>query len=91
MGFVEPGLTRRNTRVPPEKAVRVAWVDERGVLKCTPGKCIDISERRIHIEVSAPIPLRARVVLSAGGKRISGPSTVKYLTQCNASFILVLE
>jgi hypothetical protein len=82
---------RCNAHVPSNKAVRVVWVDECGVLKCAPGKCIDISARRIHIEVPAPIPLRTRVVLSAAGKRIAGPSTVKYLTQCKASFILVLE
>jgi hypothetical protein len=72
-------------------SVLVAWVNERGRLRCIPGRCIDISMRRIHIEVPEQIPLRTQVRLSAVGKSIPGPSVVKYLTKCDTRFIVMLE
>jgi hypothetical protein len=73
------------------RSVLVAWVNERGQLRCVPGRCIDISVRRIHIEVPEQIPLRTHVGLSAVGKSIAGPNVVKYLTKCDTRFILMLE
>jgi hypothetical protein len=81
-------------RSPGAKAdglVRVAWIDQRGQLRCMPGRCIDISARRIHLEVPEQVPLQTRVTLSAGRKSIPGPNAVKYLTKCDTKFILVLE
>jgi|HubBroStandDraft_6_1064221.scaffolds.fasta_scaffold383436_2 hypothetical protein len=72
-------------------SVLVAWVNERGQLRCMPGRCIDISIRRIHIEVPEQIPLRTQVRLSAVGKSLPGPNVVKYLTKCDSRFILMLE
>ncbi|HWZ30684.1 MAG TPA: hypothetical protein VNX18_05095 [Bryobacteraceae bacterium] len=71
--------------------VRVAWVDERGQVRCMPGWCIDVSARRIHLEVPQQVPLHTQVTLSAGRKSIPGPNRVKYLTKCDSKFILVLE
>jgi hypothetical protein len=72
-------------------AVLVSWINERGELRCMPGRCIDVSSRRIHVEVPEQVPLRTEVKLSAVGKSIPGPNKVKYLTRCNARFILLLE
>jgi hypothetical protein len=91
MNLAEHGLTHYPQHVPSDKAVRVAWVDERGKIRCAPGRCIDVSARRIHIEVPERIPLQTRVTLSAGRKSIPGPNLVKYLTKCETKFILVLE
>jgi hypothetical protein len=81
----------RYTLATGDEAVRIAWVDERGELRCMPGRCIDVSARRIHIEVPQQVPLKTHVALSRGGKSIPGPSAVKYLTKCDTKFILVLE
>jgi hypothetical protein len=91
MNLAEHGLTRYPRHVPSDQPVRVAWVDDRGKVRCVPGKCIDVSARRIHIEVPELIPLQTRVALRAGRKSIPGPNLVKYLTRCEAKFILVLE
>ena len=91
MNPVEQADSRWHRHVPSEKAVRVVWVDEHGLLRCVPGRCIDVSARRIHMEVPEQIPLRTRVTLSAGRRSIPGPNLVKYLTRCDRTFILVLE
>lgn len=74
-----------------DKPVRVAWADKRAHLKCVPGRCIDVSDRRIHIEVPEQIPLSTRVTLRAGRIPVPRPAVVKYVTQCDTKFILVLE
>lgn len=81
----------RYTRATADESVRVAWVDELGQLRCMAGRCIDVSTRRIHLEVPQQVPLQTRVTLSAGRRSIHGPSAVKYLTKCDTKFILVLE
>ena len=91
MNLAEHGSTSYPRHVPSDEAVRVAWVDQNGKVRCVPGRCIDVSARRIHIEVPERIPLQTRVSLKAGRKSIPGPTRVKYLTQYETKFILVLE
>ena len=77
--------------VPSDKPVRLAWVDKHGQIRCVAGRCIDVTSRRIHVEVPEHIPLKTRVMLRAGGSCIAGGAFVKYVTHFNAGFILVLE
>jgi hypothetical protein len=77
--------------VPSDKPVRLAWLDQRGQIRCVAGRCIDVSSRRIHVEVPEHIPLNTRVMLRAGGRHIAGAACVKYVTHYNTGFILVLE
>lgn len=82
----------RHQRIPSDKPVRLAWIDTLGRVRCVPGRCIDISSRRIHIEVPVKIPLHTPVMLRADGIRIAGSASVKYVTSCgDTEFILVLE
>jgi len=78
-------------RLPPDKPIRLAWIDQRGQIKCVPGKCIDISSRRIHIEVPVLIPLYTPVMLRADGMSLAGSASVKHVTRCDARFIVVLD
>jgi hypothetical protein len=80
-------------RLPSDKPVRLAWVDRpAGRVRCVPGKCIDISNRRIHIEVPVQIPLLTPVMLRADGISIAGSASVRYVTPSGDDrFILVLE
>lgn len=84
-------MNRTAQSVPSDKPVRLAWLNASGQVKCVPGRCIDVSSSRIHIEVPEQIPLHSRVMLRADGISIAGSASVKYLTRCGAKFILVLE
>ena len=77
--------------VPSDKPVRLAWLDQRGQIRCVAGRCIDVSSRRIHLEVPEHIPLNTRVMLRTGGRHIAGSACVKNVTHYNTGFILVLE
>ena len=76
---------------PSDQSLRLAWLDESGQIRCAAGKCIDLCSTRIHVEVSKQIPLRTRVMLRAGERRMAGSAFVKYVTHYGAKFIVVLE
>jgi len=80
-----------NRGAPPDKPIRLYWFNERGQIRCLPGRCIDMSSRRIHVVVREEIPLRTRVMLRATGISIAGSTSVKYVTRCDDTFILVLD
>ena len=77
--------------VPSDKPVRLAWLDQGGQIRCASGRCIDVTRRRIHVEVTEQIPLRTRVMLRAGGSNMAGSALVKYVTRYETKLILVLE
>ena len=64
---------------------------ERGKVRRLSGRCIDLSSRRVHVEVRERIPLHTRVMLRADGMNVAGGTSVKYVTCCERTFILVLE
>jgi hypothetical protein len=78
-------------RVPADQLIRLAWLDERGQIRCVPGRCIDLSSRRIHVEVPVQIPLLTPVMLRADGISIAGAASVRHVTRCDAGFIVVLD
>ena len=78
-------------RVPSDKPVRLACVDERKHIRCLTGRCIDVSSRQLHIEVREEIPLHTLVRFQAAGMIIAGSTSVKYVTRCDTKFILVLD
>ena len=73
------------------RRVRLAWLDEHGQIKSLTGRPIDASGRRLHVEVPEEIPLHTRVMLREGGMSVSSFTSVKYVTRCDATFILVLD
>ena len=78
-------------RVPPDQSVRLAWLDERRQIQCTPAKCIDATSKRLHVEVRKQIPLHTSVMLRVDGMSLAGAASVRYVTRCGDTFILVLD
>ena len=77
--------------VPSDKPIRLAWLDERGHIRCLTGRGNDVSSRRIHVEVREQIPLHTRVMIRADGIGVAGSTSVKYVTRYDTKFILVLD
>ena len=82
---------QRHLHLPSDGCVRLTWADEGGQLKCVAARCIDVSDKRIHIEVPEWIPRRTRVTLRGDGLNVAGSGWVKYATSCDSKFILMLE
>ncbi len=83
--------TRRHVRVPYLGAVRISWEDARGLSNYGLGKCVDVSEDGMRIEVAEAIPLRSSVSLRAEGINFSGSATVKHVARRGSKFVLGLE
>ena len=88
---IVPEFESQDRRVPHDKPIRLAWLDERGHIRCLTGRCIDVSSRRVHVEVREQIPLHTRVMLRADGMNVAGSASVKYVTRYDTKFILVLD
>jgi hypothetical protein len=71
--------------------VRISWEDARGLRNYGIGKCVDVSEDGLRIEVAEAIPLHSHVSLRAEGINFSGSATVKHVARRGSKFILGLE
>ena len=84
---------RRHPRVPFPGPLRISWEDERGTSKYAQGRCLDVSEGGlgIEIEVFEPIPVRSRVSLRADRINFHGSGVVKHIARRGGKYILGLE
>jgi PilZ domain-containing protein len=82
---------RHQQRVPYAGPIRIGWSDSSGETKYTQGKCVDISEGGLRIEVPVAIPAGTRLILNADRIKVSGSASVKAVTRRGGRFILGLE
>jgi hypothetical protein len=83
--------TRRHRRIPYAGPIRLSWSDPSGSPKFVIGKCIEVSESGLRIEVAAAIPERTIVQLNAERIKFAGSATVRHLERHGAKFLLGLE
>jgi hypothetical protein len=84
-------LRKFDARAQSDKLIRLAWIDEAKHVKCVSGRCFEVTNRMIRVESSERIPLHTRVLLRAPGMGMAGAASVKYVTNCVNTFILVLD
>ena len=70
---------RRSPRSPLGARIRVTWQGERGYPKVAHGRCIDISETGLGVELDEPIPLRSYVQFRIEKVKFEGSASVRYL------------
>jgi hypothetical protein len=71
--------------------IRLSWENDNSEPRYTEGKCIDISEAGLRIEVRVPIPICTRVSLQAPRIKLSGSASVKHLVRHGAQYIVGVE
>jgi PilZ domain len=81
---------RRHRRVAYMGPVRLAW-ESSGETKYTQGKCVNLSETGLRIEVLTQIPLNTHVMISADRITFAGAATVKHLESRRGKYIVGLE
>lgn len=82
---------RKHHRIPYAGPVRLSWTDITGSARFTIGKCIEVSEAGIRIEVTVNIASRTLVQLNAERIKFAGSSTVRHVERHGAKYILGLE
>ena len=71
--------------------MRISWEDAHGLVKYTQGRCLDVSEDGLRIDVQEPIPLQSTVSLRAEAINLSGSATVKHVARRGSRIVLGLE
>lgn len=82
--------SRRHRRIPYLGPIQISW-ESYGQTRFAQGKCLDISENGLRIEVPIPVPVRTSIVLRAERIQLSGSATVRYSTRYGAKYILGIE
>jgi hypothetical protein len=82
---------RRHHRIPYAGPIRVSWSDASGNPCFAMGKCIEVSESGLRIEVAVNIPARTIIQMNAERIKFSGSATVRHVKTHGAKFILGLE
>ena len=82
---------RRHERVLIGGGIEIGWSDEAGEQRRTAGKCIDVSEAGMKIEVRDKIPVGAMVNLRAQEARLHGSASVRYCKGQGLSYQVGLE
>jgi len=81
---------RRHPRTPSAAPVKISWQDSNGADRWARGKCVDVSEGGLRIELQDDIPVRTRVTLSAESLHISS-AVVKSVTRQGPKHLIGLE
>ena len=81
---------RRHGRIPYDGPVRLSWEDEHGHVLYAQGKCMDVSEGGLRIEVQEWVPVRTYVTLRADRIDVSGTAVVKHVRRRGTRFVVGL-
>lgn len=82
---------RRHPRTPHAGPVKISWQDSSGADRWARGKCVDVSEGGLRIELLDEIPINTRVILSAESLHISGSAVVKNASRKGLKLLIGLE
>jgi hypothetical protein len=85
------GEKRRYERVAYNGPIRISWESERGEVMYAQGKCVDVSEAGLRIEVPEPVPVRTYITLRADRINVSGRASVRSVDRRGTRFVLGLE
>lgn len=82
---------RRHHRISIPGPVRVGWLETGGEQKYVVGRCLDVSESGMRIEVPEPIPRGVYVTIRADAISLVGNASVRSTSRKATRFILGLE
>jgi hypothetical protein len=82
--------SRRHRRMPYIGSIQIGW-EASGQARFAQGKCIDISESGLRMEVPVPVPLRTTISIRAEKITLNGSATVRHVDRYGSKYILGIE
>jgi len=73
------GRLRKVARSPINARVRLVWDDERGTSRMCYGKCVDISEKGLRVQLDESIPVRSYVQFEIREMNFRGSASVRFM------------
>jgi|SRR5579872_1219449 len=81
---------RRSRRLPYTGPVQVSW-EERGETRFARGRCIDVGESGLRIELPVGIAQATEIRLNAERVRISGSARVRHTERYGSKYLIGVE
>jgi hypothetical protein len=81
---------RRHRRIPYIGPVAVSWT-ERGEVRYARGKCLNVAESGVRLELPVAIPPRTEISLNAERINVSGSARVRHVTRYGSKFLVGIE
>jgi hypothetical protein len=82
---------RQSPRTKCNQKVRVTWTDASGLYRTMQGRCVDVSNSGIRLEVPERLEQRIFVQLQDELKKLNGTACVRYCTGGGRRYIAGLE
>jgi threonine dehydrogenase-like Zn-dependent dehydrogenase len=82
---------RRHSRVSYPQPVQVGWSDAEGRPRMSRGKCVDISDIGLSVEVSDRVPVGSYVTVRLQGVGPVGSASVRHLGRRGVKYVIGLE
>ena len=83
--------TRQHERVQVGSRVVVGWAGPGGGPSVTQGRCVDISETGIGLQVSDPVPMRTYVSFRVPDSKFVGSGSVRHCERTGKGYVLGIE
>jgi hypothetical protein len=85
-----PKNRRRFRRIPQVRPVRIGW-EEQGEQRFAIGRCLDLSEVGMRIEIAQPVTRGARIMIAAEHIKFSGSASVRHVIRLGSRYMLGAE
>jgi hypothetical protein len=82
---------RRNKRTAYSGAIEVSWVESNGEPRFVRGRCLDLSEDGLRMELPIALPVRTVVTLRFDRIHLAGTASVRYMRRAGMKFVLGFE
>ena len=82
---------RRNKRTPYSGAIEVSWLEPNSEPRFARGRCLDLSEDGLRLELPVALPVRTVVTLRFERIQLTGTASVRYLRRAGMKFVLGFE
>ena len=81
---------RRHCRIPYVGPVVISW-EERGEIRYARGRCIDVSELGLRLELPVSLAPRTEISLNAERIKISGSARVRHTVRFGSKYLIGVE
>jgi hypothetical protein len=83
--------SRRDERLSISGSVRLVWQDGNGLEKFVRGRCLDVSQSGLRMELPEPIPVRTYVTVKADQVGLAAFAAVRHCAPSRGKHIVGLE
>jgi len=82
---------RKNERQAFTGLIEVSWTDASGQPMFVRGKCVELSDSGLRMELPVPLPAHITVTLRIASLQLSGPASIRHVRRVGAKYTAGVE